>query len=111
MAMHIVCTEDAWVMSIMFIPLLLRASKRRLEKPGIPTIPLPSRDMRAMSSELDIPISLFLLLGGFFSISVPGESGSNVFFTYIGIPSFTTGCIVGGYMTLAPKCESSKAAR
>ncbi len=94
--MHIVCTEEAWVISIILIPLRLSVSNRRLEKPGIPTIPLPSSEMRAMLSEFEIPMSLFLLLGGFFSMRVPWTSGSNVFFTYIGIPSATTGWIVGG---------------
>ena len=40
---------------------------------------------------------------------VPKSSGAKVFFTYIGMPCFTTGWIVGGYTTFAPKCESSRA--
>ena len=78
-AMHIVCTEEAWVIRIMLISFWLSVSKRRLEKPGIPTIPLPSRERRAILSELEMPMSLSLLRGGFFSISVPDASGSKVF--------------------------------
>ena len=70
-AMHIVCTEEACVIRMMLMSFWLNVSKRRLEKPGIPTIPLPSRESRAMLSELEIPISLSLLRGGFFSIRVP----------------------------------------
>ena len=80
-AMHIVWTDDAWVMRIMLMSFWLSVSKRRLEKPGMPTIPLPSSERRAMLSEFDIPITESLLRGGFFSISVPDASGSKVFFT------------------------------
>ena len=58
----------------------LKVSNRRLENPGMPTMPLPSRESNAMSSEFEIPISLSLLLGGFFSIRVPKASGMNVSF-------------------------------
>jgi len=42
-------------------------------------------------------------------MSVPGPSGSKVFFTMMGMPFDTTGCMVGGYTTRAPKCEISSA--
>ena len=80
-AMHIVCTDDACVMRIMFMSFWLSVSNRRLENPGIPTMPLPSSERRAMLSELDMPITESLLRGGFFSMRVPYASGSNVFFT------------------------------
>ena len=70
-AMHMVCTDEAWVMRMMLMSFWLSVSNRRLEKPGIPTIPLPSSERRAMLSEFDIPIRLPLLLGGFFSMRVP----------------------------------------
>ena len=70
-AIHIVCTEDAWVMRMMFMSFWLNVSNRRLENPGMPTMPLPSRDSSAMLSELEIPMTESLLRGGCFSISVP----------------------------------------
>ena len=95
-AMHMVWTEEAWVIRMMLIPLRLNVSKSRLENPGMPTMPLPSRESRAILSEFEMPIRLRWQRGGFFSMSVPGASGSKVFLTYIGIPSETTGWIVGG---------------
>ena len=80
-AIHIVCTDDAWVMRMMLMSFWLRVSNRRLEKPGMPTIPLPSSERRAILSELEIPITASLLRGGFFSMRVPYAAGSNVFLT------------------------------
>ena len=64
-AMHIVWTEEAWVMRIMFMPSRERASNSLEENPGMPTIPLPSREIRAMLSELDIPVTSSLFWGGY----------------------------------------------
>ena len=44
-------------------------------------------------------------------MSVPWCSGENVLFIQTGMFFLMTGCIVGGYTTLAPKCESSMASR
>ena len=96
MAMHIEWTDDACVMRMMLIPFRLSASNRREEKPGTPTMPLPSREMRAMWSEWAMPIIPSRTRGGFRSTSVPGSSGWKVSLTMIGIPSSTTGWMVGG---------------
>ena len=68
-------------MRMMLMSFWLRVSNRRLEKPGMPTMPLPSSERRAMLSELEIPMTESLLRGGCFSMSVPNASGSKVFFT------------------------------
>ena len=51
-------SEEAWVIMIIFMFSLDRVSKSRLEKPGIPTIPLPSRLIRATSSIWLIPLTI-----------------------------------------------------
>ncbi len=37
------CSEEAWVIIMMFMCWLDKHSNKRLENPGIPTIPLPSK--------------------------------------------------------------------
>ena len=58
-----------------------RQPKSLLEKPGTPTIQLPSNDISAILSELDIPITFPSPRGGFFSMRVPASCGEKVFFT------------------------------
>ena len=70
-AIHMVCTEDACVIRMMLMSFWLRVSNRRLEKPGMPTMPLPSSERRAMLSEFEIPMTESLLRGGCFSMRVP----------------------------------------
>ena len=96
MAMHIECTDEAWVMRMMLMPARERASNRRELKPGTPTMPLPSSEMSAMPSEWAMPTTPPWVRGGFFSTSVPGSSGWKVSFTQMGMPSATTGWMVGG---------------
>ena len=43
---QIECSDEAWVIIIMFIFFSDRHSKKRLENPVIPTIPLPSKFTR-----------------------------------------------------------------
>ncbi|MPM51206.1 hypothetical protein SDC9_97953 [bioreactor metagenome] len=91
-----VCSEDAWVISTTFIFALANDVKNLAEYPGIPTIPLPSREMSAMFLLPEMPRMEPLLYGGELSIIVEAPSGSNVFLTIIGIPLLTAGWIVGG---------------
>ena len=104
---HIECSEEACVMRTTLIPALESTSKNRFEIPGIPTIPGPSSDKSAILSTWLIPRTVLPFSFWFFVIKVPAASGSNVFFITMEIPFDNTGCIVGGYRTLAPKWESS----
>ena len=56
MATHIECSEEPWVIRITFTPSPASAAKRRFEKPGMPTMPAPSRLSRAMLLMLDSPL-------------------------------------------------------
>ena len=44
-------------------------------------------------------------------INVPSSSGANVFLISKGMCFESTGCTVGGYNTLAPKCDNSIASK
>ena len=68
-------------MRMMLMPARVSASNSRDEKPGMPTIPLPSSEIRAILSELAMPSRPSSCRGGFFSTSVPGLAGSKVSFT------------------------------
>ena len=78
MAMHMVWTEEAWVIRMMLIPARERASNSREENPGMPTMPLPSSEIRAMLSELEMPRTSSVPCGGYFSTRVLPPSGSKV---------------------------------
>ena len=82
-------------------------SNKRFEEPATPIIPEPSSVSNAMLSICEIPLIGFEVAFGVSEISVPYISGSKVFLMKIGMLSFNTGCIVGGYNTLAPKCDNS----
>ena len=58
---QIECSEELCVIRITFIFLEASASNSLLEKPGIPTIPLPSRLSKAMLLMLEIPVMLLVL--------------------------------------------------
>ena len=95
-----------------FIFSCAKVSNNRLEKPGIPTIPLPC------SVNKEIPLTLLIPLIGlelpFYTslvIRVPSSSGAIVFLMRIGIFLESTGNTVGGYNTFAPKCDSSMASK
>ncbi len=66
-------------------------------------MPEPSTVIKAIDSMCEIPLIGFPLVLESFEINVPKASGSKVFLIQIGIFEFRTGCIVGGYKTLAPK--------
>ena len=97
---------------MILIFLLARASNKRFENPGMPTIPLPCNVNNEISLTLLMPfIGLFELLLTFCVISVPVSPGAKVFFIRMGMFLVNTGSTVGGYKTFAPKCDSSTASK
>src|SRR6478672_12721228 len=82
-------------------------SNKRFEDPATPIIPDPSKVNNEMASICVIPLIGLVCASGWLDIRVPIASGSKVFLIQIGIAAFNTGCIVGGYNTLAPKCDNS----
>ena len=101
------CSEEAWVIKITFILFCESTSNKRFEEPATPIIPEPSSVSKAMLSICEIPLMGLAVAFGVSEINVPYISGSKVFLIKIGMLSFKTGCMVGGYNTLAPKCDSS----
>ncbi len=100
---HIECSEEAWVIITIFTLPLDKHSNNLLEYPGIPIIPLPSSVINEISSICEIPLIAENLLFDFIPITEPSSLGLNVFLMFIGIFFEIKGCIVGGYITLAPK--------
>ena len=96
MATQIECSDELWVIRMTLICARESASNRRLEKPGIPTIPLPSRLRTQMLSMLVMPRMISSSGADSASISVPWSRGANVFFIQTGMPRAITGWIVGG---------------
>ncbi len=93
---QIECSDEACVIKITLIDAFANASKRRLEKPGMPTIPLPSRLINTSLPILEMPLIGASFSGTSFFITVPKSCGAKVFFTHTGIALFITGCMVGG---------------
>ena len=91
------------------MPLSASAVNIRLFTPITPTIDSPVTVMSVVPFMLDMPLMGLLSSSIFSFISVPGCSGLKVFLTFIGMFLTHTGYIVGGYMTLAPKLQSSMA--
>ena len=76
---QIECSEEAWVIIIIFILLLDISSNNFFEKPGIPTIPLPS----IVSNVIFLIWVIPLTIDSFFEsleMKVPGHLLLNVFF-------------------------------
>ena len=96
MATQIECSDELCVIKMTFIRALDSASKSRFEKPGMPTIPLPSRLSTAILSILVIPRMISFSAADSDSIRVPWSSGAKVFLTSTGMPRAITGWIVGG---------------
>ena len=88
---QIECSEELCVIKMTLILFLANASNNLFEKPGIPTIPAPSKLNKQMSLMLEIPRIKLSSLGDSFSINVPGCSGSKVFLIRTGIFSYMTG--------------------
>ena len=79
-------------------------SNKRFEKPGIPTIPLPSRVTSDTLSMWLIPLTTSEEGASLPDvIRVPSSSLAKVFFIQAGMFFSTKGCRVGGYITFAPK--------
>ena len=93
-------------MKTTFINCCESVSNNRLEKPGIPIIPPPSKVIKLISSICEIPFTP-LLFFGCLQIKVPALSESKVFLILIGISFLKAGCMVGGYSTFAPKWDNS----
>ena len=93
---QIECSDDACVINITLIDAFASASKSLLEKPGIPTMPLPSKLTNTKLLMLDMPLIAVVLSDTSFLITVPASCGAKVFFTHTGICLLITGCIVGG---------------
>eukprot|EP00162_Nutomonas_longa_P014206 comp21867_c0_seq1/m.49521 comp21867_c0_seq1/g.49521 ORF comp21867_c0_seq1/g.49521 comp21867_c0_seq1/m.49521 type:complete len:506 (-) comp21867_c0_seq1:803-2320(-) len=125
-AKQIECSDDAWAMKITETCTRRRQPKSRSETPGMPTIPLPSRLIRATEEMVAMPLMHSGVLPGRPAataaacaelsdspgrslITVKPTSGLNVLRTMSGMPSLTAGAIVCGCSTLAPKLESSMA--
>ena len=79
------------VINIILICFLASASNSLLEKPGMPTIPVPSKFNRQISFILDMPLIKFLSTFDTFLIIVPAWLGSKVFFIHTGIFFCITG--------------------
>ena len=89
-------------------PASFNAANARSAVPGTPIIPAPS-----MSSSASPPKVVTPFTGGVgldrAPMRVPGCSGRNVLRMTIGMPRAMAGAIVCGWMTLAPKYDSSQA--
>ena len=90
------CSDDACVIRMTLIAALANASNNLFEKPGIPTIPLPSKLMSTKLLILEIPLIGESFSATSFLITVPTSCGAKVFFIHTGIDLLITGCIVGG---------------
>ena len=75
MATQIECSDELWVIRMTLICARESASNRRLEKPGMPTIPLPSRLRTQILSMLVMPRMISLSGADSASISVPWSCG------------------------------------
>ena len=93
---QIECSEEPCVISITLTDAFANASNNLFEKPGIPTMPLPSRLNNTILFMLEMPCMLVPVAVASFFITVPASSGAKVFFIQTGMPFFITGCIVGG---------------
>ena len=65
------CSEELWVMRITLIRSRARAANSRFEKPGMPTMPLPSRLSSVRLPMLEMPCTTAGVRGGLTSTSVP----------------------------------------
>ena len=88
---QIECSEELCVINIILICFLASASNNLLEKPGIPTIPVPSKLNKQISFILEMPLIKFLSAGDSFLIIVPAWLGSKVFFIHTGMFLCITG--------------------
>ena len=84
-------------------------SNTRAANPGTPLIPAPCTVTRPSPPSDVVAFTTVLSSGVLAAIVVPGSSGANVFRIRTGIPASIAGSTVRGWMTLAPKYESSAA--
>ena len=61
-AMHIECSEEACVIIITLMLAIDNTSNKRFEKPGIPTIPLPSRLIKLICGMWLMPFTTVLFI-------------------------------------------------
>ena len=80
-----------------------RALNKRSEVPGTPTIFIPRKVRRAMSSTDVIPLATPSQSSARSEINVPGASGLSVFLIKSGIFLATAGAMVAEWRTFAPK--------
>ena len=100
-------SEDACDTMKTDMPLSAKVVKMRWLTPITPTIDKPVTVMRAVPLMLEIPLIGLWSPVTLSVMMVPSASGLKVFFTFIGIFFTQTGYIVGGYITFAPKLQSS----
>ena len=93
---QIECSDELCVMRITFTDSFASDSNNLLEKPGIPTMPLPSKLSKLTLLILEIPRIKLSVTADSFSINVPYSSGAKVFLIHTGIFLLITGWIVGG---------------
>ena len=79
----------------------------RLSIPTIPTMEVPVSVIRLMSSIEDMPLMSRSSLRHSCLMEVPGAAGLKVFLISMGMPLRHTAYRVGGYITFAPKLQSS----
>ena len=106
--MEIPVSDEDWQMR----NTLMLCSARRLKilpsTPTIPTMEFPERVIRQVFPIEDMPVTGLSSRPVHTSwMTEPGSSGLKVFFTFMGMFFALTGNSVGGYMTLAPKLQSS----
>ena len=90
------------------IPSAAVVSNTRAAKPGTPLIPAPCT-VTSPRPASDVVAFTTVSRGVRAVIVVPGSSGAKVLRIRTGIPASTAGRTVRGWMTFAPKYESSAA--
>ena len=108
------CSDDAWEINTTFTPKFSSVENMRLATPGTPMSPDPSTFKRAMSSMEENPqthFSVSVFVVDSFHMRDPRNFGLKVFRIMIGIGGLLemAGCIVLGWITLAPKYANSMA--
>ncbi|OPZ66194.1 MAG: hypothetical protein BWY83_02951 [bacterium ADurb.Bin478] len=103
------CSDEAWVISMMLIWCFASTANSRPAMPETPTMPLPSMRSSAMSLMEEMPLTRNRPGAGSALIRVPAKAGLKLLRMRMGIFFSIAGCMVGGWMTLAPKCDSSMA--
>ena len=103
MAKQMVCSEEACEIRMTLTLWVARALNRRSEVPGTPTMFIPRREKRAISSTELIPLATPSQFSERSEINVPGADGFRVFLMRIGMFLATAGAIVAEWSTFAPK--------